>query len=143
MGMSSKLYVEINAKKSEAIFRLRNGKKVELGHELANEARALFATMPDEDPDRAKLAAGMAELMLLLGELAEAERLIKLSLEIDARLLTPNILGTRYMFLAQLLKNQERWDEAEDYVQRAIEAPFGEIEFSHAMLREIREAKKR
>jgi hypothetical protein len=47
------------------------------------------------------------------------------------------------MFLAQLLKNQERWDEAEDYVLRAIEAPFGEIQFSHAMLREIREGKKR
>ena len=139
----SKLYLEIDGKRSEAVFRLRNKTKVERGRELANEACALFATLPADDPDRGSLSAGMAELMLLLGEQGEAERLIKQSLDIDQGLLTANILGTRYMFLAQLLKNQARWDEAEDYVQRAIDAPFGEIQFSHAMLREIRAAKLR
>lgn len=141
--MSSKLYVEIDGKRSEAIFRLRNGKKPEVGRELAKEARALFATMPPDDPKRGQLAAGMAELMLELGDPGDAEALIMQSIELDRGQLTPNLLGTRYMFLAQLLKNQERWDEAEKFVQRAIDAPFGEIELSHAMLREIRAAKQR
>lgn len=141
--MSSKLYEEIDGKRSEALFRLRSGKRTEVGRELAAEARALFAAMPSDDPDLGELSANMAELLLELGEVGEAERLIKQSLDIELGLLTPNILGTRYMFLAQLLKNQQRWDEAEDYVLRAIAAPFGEIQFSHSMLRQIREAKRR
>ncbi len=141
--MSSKLYLEIDGKRSEAIWRLTSKRNVEVGHELATDARAMFATMPETDPKRGELAASMAELMLEIGELRDAEALIKQSLDIDHGLLTPNILGTRYMFLAQLLKNQARWDEAEDYVQRAISAPFGEIELAHEMIREIREAKLR
>lgn len=141
--MSSKLYLEIDTKRSEAIARLQSGKRVERGRELAEEARRLFATMPEDDPKRVELLSSMAELMLELGELAEAERLIKQSVDLEMGLLTPNLLGTRYMFIAQMLKNQGRWDEAEDYVLRAIAAPFGEIQFSHAMLREIRAAKQR
>lgn len=137
----SSFYLELDAKRSEALFRLRNGKKHEVGRELAKEARALFAAMPPEDTKRGGLAASLAELMLEIGELSDAEALIRLSIDLDRARLTPNLLGTRYMFLAQTLKHQERWDEAEDYVQRAIDAPFGEIELSHAMLREIRAAK--
>ena len=141
--MSSKLYLEIDTKRTEAVFRLQSGKNIERGRRLADEARALFATMPADDPRYGDLSASMATLALEVGNLHEAEALMKQCIDLDQGRLTPNILGTHYMFLAQLLKNQARWDEAEDYVLRAIDAPFGEIGFSYAMLREIREAKLR
>jgi tetratricopeptide (TPR) repeat protein len=139
--MITRIYKDTNAKRGEALFRLQQG-NTERGRQLAAEARALFATMPADDESRGKLTASMAELMLELGELAEAERLIKESLEIDKGAIDDNERGTRYMFLAQMLTKQQRWDEAEEYVLKAIDAPFGEIQCCHGLLAQIRAAKR-
>ena len=140
--MITRIYKATNAKRGESLFRLEQG-ETERARELAAEARALFATMPADDDSRGKLTASMAELMLELGELAEAERLIKESLEIDGSAINDNERATRYMFIAQMLMKRQRWDEAEQYVLKAIDAPFGEIQFCHGMLAQIRTAKSR
>lgn len=140
--MITRIYKDTNAKRGDALVRLQQG-NTERGRQLAAEARALFATMPADDESRGKLTASMAELMLELGELAEAERLIKESLEIDGGAIGDNERATRYMFLAQMLMKQQRWDDAEPYVLKAIDAPFGELQFCHGMLAQIRAAKSR